>query len=695
MDPSRARPRILISEPNAAGEEYAFLPYVWGVLKSYWEHHGAQPDAFEWLDPLFCRSTIAGDLERNSAAPPDVLGLSCYTWNWDLQLHIARWAKEHNPRCLVVAGGPDPDYKDPDFFRKYPDIDIVVVKDGEIPFTRILETVLAGERHVGHVPGLYLPRNGATDAGQADGPHIFTGAAVTPAVFEHSPYLDQRDFYERLRTTHGVGKLNATWETNRGCPYACSFCDWGSATMSKVRQFSMSRVEAEADWLGAMQLNFIFLADANFGILPRDTEIADLLAAARAKHAHPKFIYYSSAKNNPSRTVDIARRFYSARLTALHVLSVQHTDPAVLEATDRSNIPAAKYREVVHSLLEQGIPSQVQLIIGIPGDSPERWKRCLGEIMDWGVHDNYTVFPYSLLPNAPAAERSFVERWGIESIDRWLVDPIVRRAKTSLTGFVKSRVVVSSRTYTREDWVDMSTHTAFVKALHNRSLTRLPAMYLHFAHGVSYREFYGAVVDEFCRTDASTADTYGRIQQHFQEFLDNPEGSDELVIDDVPGYSFYTDASRWVFINICRRVDDFYERLGQFLSTRFPAAAHLSDAVEYQRRMVILPDYDVMTGAEFYINRDWPAFFHRTARLTQYEPLGEPAMLDAPRLVEIRARTCGGGASLNFGDSSGGDRWARWIEQTVRFANAATWSNFSPPPPLEDGTMQTAKGAAS
>ena len=31
-------------------------------------------------------------------------------------------------------------------------------------------------------------------------------------------------------------------ESNRGCPYGCTFCDWGSATLSKVRNFDLDRV---------------------------------------------------------------------------------------------------------------------------------------------------------------------------------------------------------------------------------------------------------------------------------------------------------------------------------------------------------------------------------------------------------------------------------------------------------------------
>src|SRR6185295_262428 len=116
------------------------------------------------------------------------------------------------------------------------------------------------------------------------------------------------------------------------CPYSCSFCDWGSSTMSKLRRFSMERVAKDVEFLGEMGAAFVMLADANLGILERDLEIADWLCAARAKHGFPRMLYYSAAKNNPDRSVEIARKFSTAQLCSTHTLAVQHTRPEVLEA---------------------------------------------------------------------------------------------------------------------------------------------------------------------------------------------------------------------------------------------------------------------------------------------------------------------------------------------------------------------------
>ena len=67
---------------------------------------------------------------------------------------------------------------------------------------------------------------------------------------------------------HPEVRWNVTLETNRGCPYACTFCDWGSLTYNKVKKFCLNRVYDELEWVGKNGCDFISLADANFGMFP-------------------------------------------------------------------------------------------------------------------------------------------------------------------------------------------------------------------------------------------------------------------------------------------------------------------------------------------------------------------------------------------------------------------------------------------
>lgn len=672
--PTRERRTVLISEPQAIDYPAPFLPYMWAVLKSAWERTGPDRDAFEWLDPIFVNASPEALLAPYDGRAIDVLGLSCYTWNWNLQCAIAQRVKARHPQCLVVAGGPDPDYRDPDFARHHPYIDLVVEKDGEMTFNEILASVMEGERRWDDIGGLWI-REGHDSALRSTGP------AEVPSVFDYSPYLDQASYYDRLLAGSRPGAFHATLETNRGCPYACTFCDWGSSTMSKVRRFDMARVEAEIEWLGRIKIGNVMCADANFGILARDLEIADCINRSVRAYQHPVQVHYSAAKNNPDRVVAIAEKFVETRVCPTHILAVQHTRAEVLEATDRANIPTEKYVQVVRTLVDAGIPIMVQLILGIPGDTYELWKGSLGDLMEWGVHEDYDVYFYSLLPNAPAAAPRFLQHWEVETIGRYIFTGThVPWKPTELdVRSNRSRLVVKSRTFSRQDWVKMFTYAMLVKALHNASMTRLIAMYLRLTGRVPYQTFYEAVIEEFFPQHPLTRPWHEAVVRCYRHFLEQEDARDRMTVDALPRLAYALEPSRWAGVQICRDLDRFFEALRSFLLRRFPDVSHLAGVIDYQREVIIVPSYDRRRGKTFQADCDWPGYFAAAAGRTGSQTLAEPRPLPGA-VVEISDQTCGETGylvrPLDWGTGDEDDRWAVWIEGAVLARNSAAKRNF-------------------
>lgn len=684
---NRVRRNVLISEPHALENPAPFLPYVWAILKSHWERHG-DVDAYHWLPPIFLNRDPDSLLKPYRGTAIDVLGLSCYTWNFRLQCALAERVKRANPGCLVVAGGPEPDYKDPEFFIKHPYIDVIAVKDGEITFTKILNTLLSSERDFAEIGGLYLPAPayaglvGVRFPAVNQGSHLCTGPAEVPKEFEYSPYLDQRAYYETLRDQYGRGFFAATWETNRGCPYSCSFCDWGSATMSKLRRFSMDRVAAEVDWLAFMGASFVMLADANLGILERDLEIADLLCAARAKHGFPRMLYYSAAKNNPDRSVEIARKFARAELCSTHTLAIQHTRSEVLEASDRANISPDRQIGIARALMESDIPIDVQLILGIPGDTYDLWKSALGDLMEWGIHEAYDTYFYSLLPNAPAAEPDFLRKWQVETMDRIILADTAQPWKAGDLDMVRmttSRIIMKSKTFSSEDWVRMFTYVAHVKALHNASITRLLAIYLRLTHAVPYRAFYEDLIERFAATVEPVRAWHDAVASCYRTMVHDDDAMDRMLVGELPNYPYALDPSRWLFVHACFDVEAFFSALRTHLLDRYPQAENLSSLIDYQKEMIILPDYDRRVGKRFRSDFDWVSYFARTKGRTGDDVLPEPDPTPGV-LVEVADQTCGERGylvqPLAWEGKSGESRRIEWIKRTVLHRSSAQKQNF-------------------
>jgi putative methyltransferase len=679
---------VLISEPQGATGELQFdnarpyLPYVWAILKSYWERHGPSVGHVEWLDPIWWNERPDRMLAPYEGRRIDVLGLSCYTWNWAAQCVIAARVKQDNPDCLVVAGGPEPDYKNPAFFADHPYIDAIAIKDGEITFRNILTRVACGRRDLTDVAGLYLP--GVGGAG-----HRWTGQAEVPTVFDHSPYIDQTEYYERLINSHPNLSFDVICETNRGCPYSCSFCDWGSNTMSKVRRFDLERIEAEIDWLGRMRIGRVMLADANFGILPRDIEIADLLNAARRRHqGYPQYIFYSAAKNNPDRATEIAMKFAKSGICTIHALSIQHTKPEVLAATNRSNISPQRQVQVVKTMMAARVPVEVQLILGIPGDTYPLWKGCLADLMEWGIHEDYLIQAYRLLPNAPAAERTFLDTWQIETIERITYDLTSRQVQPASDDVVRKRekIVVSSKTYSRADWVRISTYSAFIKALHNASLTQRIAVYLRLTHNVPYLDFYEGLIEDALPSADLTAQWQQTVSDHYQNYLMDENASDHLPVRELPELPYLLHPSRWIYVQACLHLDEFFRHLDAHLRHRYPFTTNLRGVIEYQKESVILPSYDRNAGKRFRIEHDWMGYFEQARTRDGSQPLDEPQPLPGA-VVHARDQVSGErridedgvgyyGQPLDWNDGDPATRWETWINRTVMGRSSAAMHNL-------------------
>ena len=500
-----------------------------------------------------------------------------------------------------------------------------------------------------------------------------------PLRFERSQYLEQSGYYEELVATLGPNNI-AVWETNRGCPYRCSFCDWGSNTMSKVRRFEMDRLAEECEWFGRTGVGFIMLADANFGILPRDLDIVDMVVAANARHGKPSYFSYNVAKNNPDRTVAIAGKLLRSGLTYTHVLSVQHTNDDVLAATDRSNISVEKQVDAVRRLLADEIPIYVQLILGIPGDTYRTWKACFTDLMEWGIHAHYWVFPYNLLPNAPASEPEYLERWQIETVDRYVVSNHGARAREPFDPVTdtRSKLVVKTRSFSPADWIVMSTFTAWVKALHNAALTQSIAIYLRFTHDLPYARFYDEVIEGFCQTSPITRAWNDAVVDHYRWFLDDEHALDFMDVAQLPRFESQIEPSRWLYVQICFAIDEFYEALSGFLTNRHPDAQNLASLVDYQRNLVVLPSYDREVGHSFDTDLDWVTYLRAASRLTTFTKLDEPEPTPGATVLALDRSWSDEGVTMPHEWGAGGDeqRTMRWIHTTVTGRNSARKNNF-------------------
>ena len=75
-----------------------------------------------------CAATVGMMLHRLwLPSRPDILGISQFTHNRFESLRLAKMAKEANPACFVVFGGPHATHRSHEILSRYPAVDAVVL----------------------------------------------------------------------------------------------------------------------------------------------------------------------------------------------------------------------------------------------------------------------------------------------------------------------------------------------------------------------------------------------------------------------------------------------------------------------------------------------------------------------------------------------------------------------------------------
>jgi len=378
-------------------DQFCAPPLTTGGLQAYFEHRGRTaaetrvsllhfPHAdgvLAWLAGEWVR-TVRPEAEAAVAANlRPVLGLSCYTWNVAEFLEVARVTKRDVPGLLVVAGGPHVQ-KAADFLVDE-SIDVVVLGEGEETFTALLDCQTRDAW--ADVPGLAWvePRVGVRQT------------TTRPRATELDGFPSSLDFVP-LRDANGRALYQrAAYETSRGCPYRCSFCEWGTGAIgTKMYQFSLDRIRRDLDRLVAAGIEDIWFCDSNFGALREDVEKAEILIDLKRRTGAPHTFATSWSKNHNQRVQGIVRRLHRNGLLWHYHLALQTLTPLALELSHRTNMRANDYEPVVKALAAEGVPVTAELIWGLPGDTLGEFGTHLDRL--FAIFPNINIFAYTLLP---------------------------------------------------------------------------------------------------------------------------------------------------------------------------------------------------------------------------------------------------------------------------------------------------------
>lgn len=326
-------------------------------------------------------------LEKSIKNKPDIIGIANYGWNQNLNEIIGKYLKNKLKSTFFIGGGPNID-EDPilqlRFLKKHSYLDYYIVDGGEEPFFSFVEWVKSDQKMTNLPNNIIYNYNNKLC--KTDLLPLVKNITNIPSPYLNG-YLDE--FLEE-----GMVPL---FETNRGCPFKCTFCAWGSASKDLVRRmdFDVSLEEIEYVSQRSKAVNWIF-CDANFGILKRDVEIAKKIKESNTKSGFPKKCHMWLSKNTNDRNIEIADILGDM---IVPVMAVQSLDQQVLQNIKRSNISTDTYTIYQQKFHKIGHKTYSDLIIPLPGETINSHYEGLRKLFDLDV-DIITNHNMRLLPGA-------------------------------------------------------------------------------------------------------------------------------------------------------------------------------------------------------------------------------------------------------------------------------------------------------
>lgn len=301
---------------------------------------------------------IAGRLYE---AKGDVIGFSCYIWNFKEIVALIRRLRPVCPNVKFVLGGPEVSFEAEEFLLKHSEVDVIVIGEGENTFLKLLNA-WEKEDDLSVVPGVAWRKN-----------RKIVINPPPPASFDLNdlpdPYTEDEDFTNRLVYV----------ETTRGCPFNCQYCL--SSTFQGVRFLEPERFRSIFRHLlkkGARTIKFVdrtFNANKRhaFEILNIVREESECLPDAQRVRVHCEM----SGELFDEEWMDYFRA-YPRGLIQLEI-GVQSTHKPTLQLVSRPQ-NFKEWKKYIPEMQVLEIPLHLDLIVGLPEENWTSFRTSFNDV---------------------------------------------------------------------------------------------------------------------------------------------------------------------------------------------------------------------------------------------------------------------------------------------------------------------------
>ncbi|MBS4535040.1 B12-binding domain-containing radical SAM protein [Clostridium sp. D2Q-14] len=283
---------------------------------------------------------------------PDVIAFSCYIWNYNRILELSRKLKLVLTDTLILFGGPQiQDSKK--VLESQSHVDIVSVGEGEITLKNVFYSMFEKIK-ISDIKGItYRYQGNIIDNGKNE---IIDNLDDIPSLIE-----DEYMYENKI----------ALYETSRGCPFGCKYCCWSERRM---RYYSLERVEADLKRIFSYEhIEQLFLIDSELDIdINRAKEVIKLVIKYNTRNILVQgFLGLHKVDMELLKLCKIANFRFG--------IGIQSTNIETLNNCGRTWFNKDVMEDTIKNVLKFYDKNllELQLIIGLPGDNLEKFKRSL------------------------------------------------------------------------------------------------------------------------------------------------------------------------------------------------------------------------------------------------------------------------------------------------------------------------------
>ncbi len=326
-------------------------------------------------------------LERTVTAwRPDLVGFSCHYWSRDAFLEAAARVKHLEPQTRVVLGGPQVGSVSSAAaaLERQPAVDFVVRGPGSEALCALVTTL-------GDPSGAGPDRIGGLS--YRDGARLVHNAEVETPPPSRGPIFHHGN---RLLTEQLGHVREASYETVTGCRSRCLYCVYPDGALAPLDD---DLVMGELAYLCAVGVPHVRICDAHFGgSAGRAKKLLRHLASVNRRSS---FKIYPDLRHIDAEYLDLVEAA-GAEITSI---GIQTTNRESLKRIRRR--PNHEHRAAIELILQTFPATPADVIVGLPGDTPEGLGRTFRDVLGLGFSAinvfRLHVFPASDLGRDPAA----------------------------------------------------------------------------------------------------------------------------------------------------------------------------------------------------------------------------------------------------------------------------------------------------